>query len=151
MNETDVIEGNKLIAEFVVPNWRNLGEDKFDSLDEFNSLLVAVSMVSNQYDLLNYHSNWNQLMSVVEMIEEMGYSTSFKTRVLRINPRGGNYDEVVAQLVMRPDGWYLRRYVDDDGDDCDRLPIARGEGTFTKIEATWMVVVEFLKWYNKQK
>ncbi len=68
---------------------------------------------------LAYHVSWNWLMPVVEKIEELGYDT---------------------ELVYRLDDGEHCFYINDS-------PIFSSQ-MGCKKEATYLTVVEFIKWYN---
>jgi len=72
----------------------------------------------------SYNNNWSELMYVLEKIEKLGNYTKIETPINR--------------SVLRT------TYVDIDGDEEFR------SSSKSKIEAVWLSVVEFIKWYNKQ-
>lgn len=74
---------------------------------------------------MNYHSDWNNLMPVVMEIEAMGVYTSIEKKV-----NGDNwvtFDSIEENFVSKQ--WRVK----------------------SKIEAVWLAVVEFIKWYNQNK
>lgn len=74
--------------------------------------------------VLNYHEKWEMLMPVVEKIESYGYPVFiFPKSMVAINKNG----TISSEHVARVDNY--------------KLP---------KIEAVWLAVVEFVKWYNQQ-
>jgi len=58
MSESEIIEGNKLIAQFLGLTIITDGISLFDT---------------NYKPLAKYHESWNDLMPVVEKIESLGY------------------------------------------------------------------------------
>lgn len=83
---------------------------------------------------VKYHSSWDWLMPVVEKIETFPFITTIITSGCRISM----WEESV------PYEW-----INVDFED-----IYSFGGKYyvrTKIEATWLTVVEFIKWYNKNK
>ena len=113
-------------------------------------------------------------MPVVDEIESLGYDTSFKTDYVRINPKSGNYNEYI--VYVRRDGVIERKLESDehifkksvigkivlvdgvkyrnaihtlelvesiDGNDSSKR--------LSKKEMIHKAVVEFIKWYNKNK
>ena len=56
--QDEIIEGNKLIAEFM--QWKHCEDIEYDNYE---------------MSQLKYHSSWDWLMGVVEKIEELGYDT----------------------------------------------------------------------------
>jgi hypothetical protein len=93
---TEIIEGNKLIAEFM--GERVIKEPYFD-----NKLPVISG--EDGYKQTKYHTSWDWLMPVIEKIKNSYY--------LYIQ-----YEMVESELCK------------------------------LEIKATWLAVVEFLKWYN---
>jgi hypothetical protein len=80
MEENIIKESNKLIAKFMnIP------------CSEFHEFLVQVPEEESpwSYDpipFINYDSNWSQLMSVVEKIEEIGASVYIQNDLCYITP-----------------------------------------------------------------
>jgi predicted HTH transcriptional regulator len=111
MNNT---ENNRLIAEFMGYNEEIVnGEIYFTLPDMLESL---------SDEELQYHSDWNWLMEVVEKIE--------------------NYNEY-TNVLFTPQGCEINCYIENGflfSNDCN-----------TKIEAVYNACIEFIKWYNKQK
>jgi len=115
MNTT---ENNKIIAEFL--GYKS--ETKSDYL-----IFEIPSNDGKNYKVidkdLEFYSNWNWLMEVVEKIESLGFVfniTSGNTTVLK------NHAAIYQTLIYRIDG---RK----------------------KIQAVYNTCVEFIKWYNQQK
>ena len=128
----NIIENNKIIAEFL--DW------EFDDLSEtfetpFLKLVEPQAFGDEQFSCklqdfeLEFHSDWNWLMSVVEKIENQYRSKFSKNTFPCVSISSicckisfyGNYEEVIANIV-RP----------------------------TKIEAVYDSCIEFIKWYNEQ-
>lgn len=121
MNESEIIESNKLIAKFM----------NYDYLDDFNypeNNETGWYNDNGEYICreLKFHSSWDQLIPVVEKIEKI-------------------------------DGYYVQIeetscYVYDvntfDDEQCDSIISIDAE---TKKMAVYRAVVEFIKFYNKQK
>ena len=75
-----------------------------------------------ELDKLKFHSNWNWLMEVVEKIESLGYW---------IEILGGVHNVCRIGITNNIEDFI---YLDNE----------------TKIEAVYMAVVEFIKWYNEK-
>ena len=105
MKTQEIIEGNKLIAEFMgeIPYHNNTPE-----------------LICN--DGMLYHVSWDWLMPVVEKVENDNnlFSFEIKERYVFISAFNGN-------LITH---WDYHQN--------------------TKIQATWLAVVEFIKWYAVQ-
>jgi len=75
----------------------------------------------NEYVKATYHSSWGRLMPVVEKIS--------KEYTINIH----SYPESGFDVTIK-EGNYRRGY---------------GEN-YRAIEATWLAIVDFIKWYNQQ-
>lgn len=134
MKEQEIIEGNKLIAEFMEYKHSDILYDEeneeyfFDtdhlvcvedievwesSVDDWTSTLSPEQML--------FHSSWDWLMPVVEKIEKNFWVTTTTRR---------GYSAV---SIHQPQRAYEK--------------IARVDSE-NKLEATWTAIVEFIKWYN---
>ena len=100
MNSTEILEGNKLIAEFL------------------NQKLPS----NSDFDIYLYHSSWDWLMPVVEKIESLNHPVYINSN-----------NCVIYEKVGRNHGWFIDNYAD------------------TKIEATWISCVEFIKITSKKQ
>lgn len=117
--EAKIIEGNKLIAEFMgFRNYAGGGERVIcnASLTPFAAYDFAHG---NDLDKLKFHSSWDWLMPV---LMEIGNRTGYT-------------------LVMNEDVSYWC----NEGQH-DELPEFRG---YSNIENIWEAVIEFIKWHNK--
>lgn len=74
MEQSEIIEGNRLIAEFMGVK---IGEDKY-------SWRPGVQEPLQEYHLA-YHTSWGWIMPVVEKIEGLGYDS----RIMGNNSDGG--------------------------------------------------------------
>ena len=109
MNTT---ENNKLIAEFM--GAKEVRKDNFKFPNRTGLPL--------QIGTINYHSDWNWLMEVVEKIESLEIGR-FKVEIYNTN---------------------CRIYDHEEFDEISDLSAG------TKIEATYNACIEFIKWYNQQ-
>jgi hypothetical protein len=123
MTAQEVLNGNKLIAEFM--GYVYIGGSGLFYVDS-NKQAWAIERVQ-------FHSSWDWLMPVVEKIESMErkYDTdskiSFRWRV-----------EIKRQTC------YIQYCFTGKGKE---LLIDAN----TKIEAVWVAVVEFIKWFKRWK
>lgn len=121
-------EQNKRIAEILQDSSMKNIEENNKLIAEFmgyEELRVAVSNhIHDKEPLkeLKYHTSFDWLMPVVEKIEGLGYDT---------------------ELVYRLDDGGHCFYINDS-------PIFSSQ-MGGKKEATYTVVIEFIKWYNKNK
>lgn len=135
MNVTkeNIIEYNKIIAEFMgakpCKDWQ--GYDGYEHKDWHhlqwsNRFQDNLELNSYRYSDLWYHSDWNWLMSVVKKVEDTKDSQGYST-IVEIWKNG-------CRIVF--------------GNDTQSFDYILAK---TKIEAVWLSVVEFIKWYNVQK
>jgi hypothetical protein len=121
MTQEEILEGNKLIAEFMGaklitddPNFMG-GNVPFFRLAKFND----IERNYTKYEL-KYHSSWDWLMPVVEKIEkELFWQIELYRNQCKI------WHETDGKTLWRE--------------------------TESKIQSTWLAVVEFIKWENKNK
>lgn len=71
MDEGIINENNKLIAEFMVPNWADLKKDDYSNTIKQEDLYVAANLCSNNIEFLKYECSWNWLIPVVEKISKL--------------------------------------------------------------------------------
>jgi hypothetical protein len=128
MTKDEVIEGNKLIAEFMGLEY--LGKNVFgmggyvfnlqDTSYEKNCLCYSNT------EGMEYHSSWGWLMHIIDKID-----------FTEINGRNANVEITWWETKIKHP---LQCF--DSGHD------AKND---SRIFRTWSVVVEFIKWYNNQK
>jgi hypothetical protein len=70
MTEQEIIEGNKLIAEFMVPNWKLLKSEDYEGSIETKDLWVAACLCSEDYENLTYHNSYDSLFKVIDKLED---------------------------------------------------------------------------------
>ncbi len=135
--ETEV--GNKLIAKFL--GWVNLKEDRPERFKNdywqtgtyaahktfFPCTLSKLDPAYAVCEYLFFHSDWNWLMGVVEKIKSMRHDVRLASFLH--NDAVKNVCEITNQS-----GETLAYRSDDK----------------TQIEVTWLAVVDFINWYNKQ-
>lgn len=87
----------------------------------------------------DYHADWNKLMLVVEKIESLGAI--------------GDISGMIGAYKIHIDAWDIK-FIDfsniDDHEENLIAEISRRECP-TFIEAVWLAVVEFIKWFNNQQ
>lgn len=123
LTREEIIEGNRLIAEFDGFLFIN---DNPEFLPNGYFVLNSKEGFHNQTnpDELNYHSSWDWLMPVVEKIEKINSNILF------------SLDTTGCTL-----SW-------DDG--TEKWKFIESIINSNKIESTYQVVIEFIKWYNQQ-
>ncbi len=115
MKTEEIIEGNKLIAEFM--GYKFTAGDCV--IDDVRATTMPIS------DWGKYHSSWNWLMTVVEKIESISDNPCIQFEIMICMN--------VCQIQSE-----------------EEIDIANVDST-TKIKAVWLAVIEFIKWYNKNK
>ena len=134
MEQKIINEGNELIAEFMgyekiiipVGAWGELlGPDveiiRFGSKTDDKDWKDAI--------LMKYHSSWDWLMPVLEKICRMKIGDG-KTYVEYAYPRTfGMLNEEAGQIMVRLTGY----------------PVFEAD---TLIKATYLAIIDFIKWYN---
>ena len=126
MSEQEIIEGNKLIAEFMEYRFKN--QSKYwciYPLDD-NSFLRNLGWV--EFNNLKFHSSWDWLMPVVEKV------TSLIQEKLYIPI--GKYKEYEEQHNLYGIQW--RKLFDYQSYNFFKA----------RIESIYKAIVEFIKWYN---
>ena len=126
MTQQEIIEGNKLIAEFMGLNIGHDGKKLDPGVFTVNGYITTTTM-------LKYHSSWDCLMPVVEKIA----STVIKGRP------PFNSDQFV-RVELNVNGYVKIENLRD-------TPIFTNvsiEGSL--INATYKAVIQFIRWYNNQ-
>jgi hypothetical protein len=128
MTQEEILEGNKLIAEFV--GFKNHDSD---TIETDNEIFMIPTDVKNgevnslgylySYNELLFNRDWNWLMAVVNKIETIEFN-------------------IWGKLSMSVNRVYIQEFWGVEG--------IKGYGqSKTKIEATYKAVIEFIKWYNR--
>jgi hypothetical protein len=121
MNTEEIVNGNKLILEFM--------GYKYSDLVTFN------------HPMPEYDSSWEHLMPVVEKIGEYHYP-DFYGRAGKPDELDEWYDTAYLRTfgMRSSEGKYMVRF------NASTLIMAD-----TLIEATWLAVIDFITWYNQNK
>ena len=134
----EIIEGNKLIAEF---DGVKIGVDKYS----WRIGCIEPIQESN----LAYHKEWGWLMPVVEKIESLNLGT------LKVNRFGNEHDAGFDTTFRNANVVFRIEYKDVHIDLVGDMQIWEGwkhiDKYHSKKEAVWFAVVEFIKWYNQNK
>ena len=132
MNPKEIIEGNKLIAEF-------FGEkvNKPNNIDGFKEMVRLKSpdgKIGNWAygQIPDFSLLWDWLMPVIEKIESLGYDTQID---FGYNPYSKRADKM----------HYWTQIAKDQTADA-----IYGSSIKSKRESVWKAVIEFVKWYNKK-
>jgi|688.fasta_scaffold106141_6 hypothetical protein len=136
MNTT---ENNKLIAEFMGRSISPITLAEFRKLKPRDKHLVNGAFVED----LQYHSDWNWLMEVVEKIKTMGYFVSMDyLGNSGYIPTNYSSTERIAQVSHKPNP-------NVSNPPTSANPVFINEFDEPK-EALYNLIVRFIKWYNEQ-
>lgn len=133
MTPEQIINGNKLIADFmgyktwVAENGTVMAEDD----------LTYAGHLSH-FACFQYRNNWNLLVPVVEKIEAL------KNDSINLNKVWTNIDGCKCSIWTFFDVNDLLRSAENDG----KFRVKRNGSS--KIEATFLAVIDFISWYNQQ-
>ena len=119
-------ENNKIIAEFMGWEIKNYSTPISDIVTPYGQLTETQ---------LKFNSDWNWLMEVVEKIESLEDTERFE-----ITNSGVNITHYQTKEVK----FIYNGYHTNKG-----MYLLTEKAVDTKIEAVYMAVVEFIKWYNK--
>lgn len=143
MNSTEILEGNKLIANFL--GWKTFS--RYHSWKCKNVIQYDQSLLDEPYINENdgylyegselFHSSWDWLMPVVEKIEHL-YEDKHKLPLFEITSHNCNF---ALTHPMEFKQWIVGCFPES------REKVKAN----SKIEAAWIVAVEFIKWFNKQQ
>jgi hypothetical protein len=129
MTSEEIIEGNKIIAEFMVPNWELLKSDNYEGGIETKDLWVAASLCSGDYKNLRYHTSYDSLFRVIDKLEEDIYNwvtlSGHRCLIEEKCPYSGKVYKKVEYNGLNSKG--------------------------SKIENYWRTVVDFIKYLNEEK
>lgn len=123
MTEAEIIEGNKLIAEF-------MEYEHCTDPDHASNKCYSVPYAKGYHRLnqMQHHSSWDWLMPVVEKINTISIQ---------------NYGEM---------GVYIKPFTCYIGSDETDPVIITTFGNYPKlIEMVWSAVVTFIRWYNQNQ
>ena len=127
-------EENELIAEFMYPNAKEEYESGDITIED--GVFKKGMLIFGHFDQMRYHKSWDWLMPVVEKIESMKYF--FNSAPFMDDETGMLSGEYFCVIQHETTNLNMSYFIDVTG--CS-----------TKIEAVYQAVVEFIKWYNKNK
>lgn len=137
MSEQKIIEGNKLIAEFMELGWETIKEVCISNLKKYGHR--NPDYLNNPMYWNCYHSSWDWLMPVVEKIEHL-FESDNTLPLFDINSHFCRFS-LGHHEIKEYKQWIYGCYITSPEENkCS-----------TKIDAAWNVCVEFIKWYNSWK
>lgn len=132
MTKDEIINSNKIIASFMGYHYVT-GSGWILSKYSSKDVIPAHKLKMNSNDILarhhynlRYYNEWNWLMRVIEKIDELGYETNIFCH--------NNWKDPKRCIILKYD--------------CTEISSVCGDN---KINVTYEAVIEFIKWYNKQK
>lgn len=128
MNNQEILEGNKLIAEFLGFEFKNgiTQNEVFYTLEKEHPIYLQ----GYSYKCAKFHSSWDWLMPVVEKIQNLYRTSEYFGALINIS--------TTHISISCADFNY-----------CDSKPQKDWEPF--DIIRVWKAVIEFIKWYNKNK
>lgn len=127
MKEAEIFEGNKLIAEF-------MGGEFYPDTTTIMKVPI-ISPTKNEVrciDKLRYHESFDWLVTVLEKICRMKIGDGFEFVDYAYPRTFGMISQETEKIMVRLNGFPLH--------EADTL-----------IEATWLAVTDFIKWFNTQQ
>lgn len=136
MTPKEILDGNKLIAEFMGMEYEPAKEVYDTAVQEppFNQSERWLSLNGNITAIhykLYYHENWSWLMPVVQKIEGLSFQFASYNAPHKCNVR-------ISQGYIEIEG---------AGQKIFRNTSVEG----SKINALWLAVVDFIEWNNKNE
>lgn len=157
MTNKEILEGNVLIAEFM--GWKVVTGDKI-KLPYKNHYFGINPITKRIYNSVNsedynecwtkvalyvkYNSSWDWLMPVVDKIESLKGDNAFKDNPYIVLKR--DHVEIFWWRLYEGEFIFWDNYRGLDGTTYKHVNQEN-----TKISALFRAIVEFLKWYNKNK
>jgi hypothetical protein len=131
LTDKDIENGNKLIAEFMVPNWESLKDGNYLSVESFGlDLITATCLCAGDYSQFRYHVSFDSLFRVIEKIEDI--------------------DGGLSYFITLSGHLCIIKYIQNIYSDDDELVVEySGLDSDSKIQNYWCAIVEFIKYYNK--
>ena len=128
MTRKEVIEGNKLIAEFIT-----IGVNTETGWLHFRHPEIEAAPFN--YEYYRFEESWDWLMPCIEKIEliEDDYYGRFIVYISSNNCTIQSTNFRFDKISVKPSHYFNSLYGN------------------SKIEAVWVAIVEFIKWYNSCK
>lgn len=134
MTNDEILEGNKLIAEFLGYKYYPHSDTEKQPGWKLHDLKMIPKLVNmypegkgiylcRRHDGLRFFNSWDWLMLAVDKIEELTYRFTISSTFVRVHTCKTSWD------------------------DSDEYNCIVFEG---KLKCTWYGVVEFIKWYNQK-
>lgn len=128
MSKVELLEGNKLIAEFM-----GLFPNPYDNGRTYgtNPVTIDGTVYADAWLFVEYHSSWDWLMPVVEKIENIDYGLPYWITISGV--------QCLIEEMINP-----------HTDERETISDVTSDYSHSKINNVWQAVVQFIKWYNSQ-
>lgn len=134
MTQEEIIEGNKLIAEFMELEFSKVAKGLPDI--KYRHRFTQHGFYDETHEgMLLFHSSWDWLMPIVEKIENIFILHKYSVTIAIES----DIPVIITVHFYQSDPTKQRLYKQFRGISPNR------------IEAVYKTVVEFIKWYNKQE
>ena len=125
MKKKEITIGNDLIAKWLFPDIQKEIDAKNVKVESL--LWVKACLITHTPENLDFHTNWNTLIPVVEKIESMyngiAFSVVIENCLCKINQNTQHW-MAFKDTIDLPEIWFREE---------------------TKIESVWLAVIEFIK------
>jgi hypothetical protein len=151
MSEQEIIEGNKLIAEFMgvdfYDKYFNINlHDSLYTRDNYN-LFINMIMELHPNDL-KYNSSWDWLIPVIDKIEDLDVSDQHYQWEMEGETRS-NFMCFEFDMDRHSDSYSASIWMELSLDPVCLVAGGHLKPYSTRIEAVWNTVIEFIKYYNE--
>lgn len=127
MMNKEILENNKLIAEFI--GWTNVLDCKYSEFISHKDWVMAQYYSTDKHKkrtthikLFKYHESWDWLMPVIGKIEDLGYPTT------------------------------ISKWAEEQVNCCSIDGVVDfNSKSDNKLKVTYGAIIEFINWYNKNK
>jgi hypothetical protein len=140
MTQEQIVKENRLIAEFMGKfnvhdtkgYWEcnNCGEQWSAMMGDDEVPQIHAECLPDLLTHAEYHTSWDWLIPVVEKIESFIFKSPLPDTYYEVRLLGSVYVSIISS----------------NGDELINVDDAE-----SKLEATYKAVIEFIKWYNKNK
>jgi hypothetical protein len=132
LTDKDIVEGNKLIAQFMVPNWELLKSDNYDGGINGIDLFTAAALCAEDYENFRFHDSFNSLFRVIEKIEDLE-------------------DGISYWITLSGHRCAIEEVINIYSDKRELIVEYGGLHSGSKIQNYWCAIVDFIKYYNALK
>ena len=130
LTDKDIADGNRIIAEFMVPNWKSLMGEDYDGGIDGQDLFTAACLCSEDYTNLRYFESFNSLFRAIEKIESLDKGLSYWITLcghrITIEESHNIYKTESNKTIVEYSGF----------------------NSTSKIQNYWCAIVDFIKYHN---